>query len=413
MAMNPFEEKGIPLEKQTKPWSMVNPVPYDTRDVHPYTRCRVILMNGIEVESALFLHQFARHTVDPELKQMQAVVRRIEQQQQKMVNWLIPASESTLEVTIGYEQVAVDLTAELARNEPDPYVKAALDFALLEDFDHLYRYANLLSMDHAEKAEVLVGNLTEITPGRPTLAEHRFPMDDVSKPYDNASAALITKLHVATIVAGEQQTMNFYMTVGNRYPTMVGRGLYAEIGQVEEQHVTRYESLQDPTVGWLDRLVLHDYNEAYMYWSCMESEVHPRIKQIWEEHLAMEIGHLHQDRELMQRLEKRDPTEMFSEFPQATVFHDNKAYIREVLASQVQLTARDTEFVPVSQLPKGYRYFQHQEAVNNGGKSAPSVQVIDRHIQQHEMDYRFESEGAHPVEGLRSREGMSLEVGRE
>jgi hypothetical protein len=411
--MNPFEEKGIPLEQQIKPWSSVNVVPYDTRQVHPYTRCRVILMNGIEVESAMFLHQFARHTTDLELKQMQAMMRRIEQQQQKMVNWLIPASESTLEVTIGYEQGAVDLTADLARKEPDPYIKAALDFALLEDFDHLYRYANLLSMDHAEKAEVLVGNLTEVIPGRPTLAEHRFPMDDVRKHYDRASAELITKLHVATIVASEQQTMDFYMTVGNRYPTMVGRGLYLEIGQIEEQHVTHYESLQDPSAGWLDRLVLHDYNEAYLYWSCVESEVDPRIKMIWEEHLAMEIGHLHQDRQLVQRLENRDPTEMYGEFPEATTFHDNKAYVREVLASQVQLTTQGTEFVPVDQLPKDHRYFHHQEMVNNGGTSAPSVQVIDRHIQQLQMDYRFESEGSHPVEGLRSREGMSLEVGRK
>lgn len=413
MAMNPFEEKGIPLETQTRPWTVVNVIPYDTRDVHPYTRCRVILMNGIEVESAIFLRQFARHTTDPELKQMLAAVRRIEQQQQKMVNWLIPASESTLEVTIGYEQVAVDLTAELARNEPDPYVKAALDFALLEDFDHLYRYANLLSMDHAEKAERLVGGYTEITPGRPTLAEHRHPMDEVRRNYAKESAELITKLHVATIVAGEQQTMNFYMTVGNRYPNTVGRGLYAEIGQVEEQHVTHYESLQDPTMGWLDRLVLHDYNEAYMYWSCMESEVDPRIKRIWEEHLAMEIGHLHHDRQLMQRLEKRDPTEMFGAFPKPTTFHDNKAYVREILASQVELTARENEYVPVSSLPKDHRYHSHQEMVNDGGATAPSVVVIDRHIRENGLDYRFESEGAHPVEGLRSREGMSLEVGRK
>ena len=35
MAMNPFEEKGIPLETQTRPWTVVNVVPYDTRDVHP------------------------------------------------------------------------------------------------------------------------------------------------------------------------------------------------------------------------------------------------------------------------------------------------------------------------------------------------------------------------------------------
>ena len=98
-------------------------------------------MNGIEVESVMFSHQFARHTDNPDIKRMLAMTRRIEQQ--KVVNWLTPGDETTLEVTIGYEQTAVDLTSYLARSEPDPYMKQMLEFALLEDFDHLYRYANL------------------------------------------------------------------------------------------------------------------------------------------------------------------------------------------------------------------------------------------------------------------------------
>lgn len=32
-------------------------------------------------------------------------------------------------------------------HEPDAYAKSCMDFALLEDFDHLYRYANLLKVD--------------------------------------------------------------------------------------------------------------------------------------------------------------------------------------------------------------------------------------------------------------------------
>ncbi|MBP3884830.1 MAG: hypothetical protein J6D54_07845 [Olsenella sp.] len=41
-----------------------------------------------------------------------------------------PSDETPLETTIGYEQLAIDLTATLAMREPDPYVKAAMDFAL-------------------------------------------------------------------------------------------------------------------------------------------------------------------------------------------------------------------------------------------------------------------------------------------
>jgi hypothetical protein len=34
----------------------------------------------------------------------------------------------------------------VARMEPDPYLKQAYEFGVLEDFDHLYRYANLFEM---------------------------------------------------------------------------------------------------------------------------------------------------------------------------------------------------------------------------------------------------------------------------
>ncbi len=146
MGFNPLQERGIPLEKQFRNWSELNVKPYDKNSVDPYTQCRVITLNGAEIESVLFSHQFARHTTDMDIKRQLATVRRIEQQQQKAVNWLTPGEASTLEVTIGYEQVAVDLTAWVAQNEPDSYAKQCYDFGLLEDFDHLYRYANFMDM---------------------------------------------------------------------------------------------------------------------------------------------------------------------------------------------------------------------------------------------------------------------------
>jgi hypothetical protein len=146
MPFNPLEERGIALEDQFRPWSELSPEPYDKYEVDPYTRTRVILMNGIEVESIMFSHQFARHTDNLEVKRALALSRRVDAQQQKVVNGLNPGEQSPLETTIGYEQVAVDLTAWLARHEPDPDIKQALDFALLEDFDHLYRYSDLYDL---------------------------------------------------------------------------------------------------------------------------------------------------------------------------------------------------------------------------------------------------------------------------
>lgn len=396
MGFNPFKEKGMPIEKQLTNWSKLNVKPYDKREVHPYTRTRIIFMNGIEVEGAIFTHQFARHTPDMDLRRKLAMSRRIEQQQQKVINWLIPPDETVLEVTIGYEQVAVDLTAFLARTEPDSYVKAALDFALLEDFDHLYRYANLLDLTQGKAAADITGQFTEITVGRPTSAEHRHPFDDVRNFYNSSKADILTKLHVMTITAAEQQTMNFYMNVGNRPSDELGRGLYLEIAQIEEQHVTHYESLADPKATWFEQLVLHEYNECWLYHSLMQEEPDPYVKHIWEGHLEMEIEHLDIARKMMIQYDNKDPEEMFPDsLPDPLSFRSNIDYVRDIMAEQTFFNADMTDFVPGDRITKDSRYHMYQQAMNSGG--VPSEQVIEKHLAEKGEEYRQELRGKHPI----------------
>jgi hypothetical protein len=413
MSFNPLEHKGIPLEEQLRNWSELNVQPYRKEEVHPYSRTRGILANGIEVEGVMFSHQMARNTLDSDVKRKLAWLRRIEAQQQKAINWLIPGDESTIEVTLGYEQVAVDLTAFIAQNEPDPYLKSVYDFALLEDFDHLYRYANLYQLIEGKKASAICKHLTEITPGRPTCFEHRDPNDDLRRPMTALAAHPQSILNALTLVAGEQQTMNFYMTIGNRYQEPIARGLYAEIGMIEEQHVTHYESILDPTASWFQNLVLHQWQECWIYWSFAQEEPDARVKQMYETHLAMEIEQLRLACELMWAVEKRDP-ETVLPVPAFTVplsFRENKSYVRHILATQTDLTAKFSDFVPVSTLPADDRYFAYQRRVN--GNWSPSEDVIRQNTQASGQEYRLETDGPHPVPGLRiQRENEETDYAR-
>ena len=187
---------------------------YDKNSTSPYTKTRIILTNGAEFEQTWFLHQLQRNCLNNDLRREMALIRRHEQQQQKIISALKPINESDLETAISYEQLAVDLTAILARHVKDDYVKNALNFALLEDFDHLYRYANLLESELGIDANTLTGGYTEITPGRPTVAEPRHPYDEINRRIVKELADPFTKLVVSIITAAEQQTMNYYMNIG-------------------------------------------------------------------------------------------------------------------------------------------------------------------------------------------------------
>jgi len=409
MAFNPLQETGVSLDKQTRNWTELNVAPYDNRDIDPYTRARVLTMNAVEIEGIFFSHQFARHCTTTEVRKYLAMTRQIEQQQQKAIAWLIPGEESNLELSIGYEQTAVELTAVLARREADPYVRSVFELGLLEDFDHLYRFANLLDQLEEKSARFLVQEYTEIMPGRPTLEQHRHPYDDLRRQTDFTRADGATPLHILTLVALKQQLMNFYMNVGNRPMNPLARALYLEIAQVEEEHLTQFESLLDPMTSWLQREVSHQYNECYLYYSFMVQESHPQIRTLWDLHLNMELNHLHHACELLRKLEKRAPEEFLpQDMPEPIAFELNREYIRRCLSEKVDATSEGEQEVSRVSLHPDSRYFRFQRVVNQG--EVPSEAVLSEHIESRGREYRSQIDGEHPV--LRLRE-MTEEAQRE
>lgn len=418
MSFNPFDEKPMKTEQWFSDWKKLYPKPYDKNAVDPYTKVRIILMNGTEFEQNLFYHSFARNCTDNNLRRELALIRRSEQQQQKHIAYLKPIDETILETTIGYEQLAVDLTALMARRERDAYVKKSLDFALLEDFDHLYRYSDLLEMEEGVKGEKLVGGYTEIMPGRPTISEHRHPYDDVRRGIDNTKADMLTKLQTAIITAAEQQTMNYYMNVGMFYQgSDLGRRLYLEIGMIEEQHVTQYESLMDASATRLECALMHEYAECYLYYSLMQDETDESVRLIWEAHLRQEISHLQKVAELIGKYEKKDARALLGggAFPELIAFDKNaeanKTYVRNILSRTVNNSAMLEEIVPLKEIPDDYEFYKYNNAVNRSPAYVASHDVIDKYILEAGKDYRFEEE-PHPVKALRNRLVDNTEVGR-
>ena len=123
--MNPFKEKAKKPEDYLEGLNELYPVAYDKNVIDPYTKTRIILACGAEYESNWFSHQLQRSVCDNSLKQALALNRFIEKQQQQKLAMLKPADESVLETTISYEQLAVDLTAELAKCEKNANVTLA------------------------------------------------------------------------------------------------------------------------------------------------------------------------------------------------------------------------------------------------------------------------------------------------
>ncbi len=372
MSLSIMDNKGTPLEKQGFNWKDLVRRPVSKLESDAFAKVRIILMNGIEHEALRFSHACARMNKD--LQKDLALLRRVEHHQATLVNWLLPSDMSPIETTIAYEQVAIEVTAAVAQAEPDPYLAQVYRFGLLEDFDHMYRYSALLDRVEGKDANNILQSYTDIVPGRPTLVEHRHPFDDLRNPYDRTRAEPLTKMHALTIMAGEQQTHNYYMNIGPLFADPVARLLYAEIASIEEQHVTQYESIIDPEEDWLEKWLLHEANEVYNYYGCMEQESDPRIKRIWERFLDYELGHLHHVRTIFQDQTGRDAAEVLpAELPATIDFSSQRSFVRQTLESELNLRANGPDFVNMDEEPD--RSLKYREFLNSKGSPSEAVTV--------------------------------------
>lgn len=375
MAINLLTERGQPLDRQQFSWKDVVRNPISKLDDDAFTRVRTILMNGVELDS-LRIKQVMLRSNGP-LRAPIAQLMRVEQHQATLVNWLIGADHSPIETTIGYEQTAIEVTASVAQLEADAYLAQGYRYALLEDFDHLYRYSALLDRLEGKDANNITQGHTDIVPARPTLVHHRAAEHDLLAPYAR-DASLATKLHALTLTGGEYQTHDYYMNIGPLFADPLARQLYAEIASVESQHIVHYGSMINPDESPLEKLLLQEACEVWNYHACVEQESNPRVKAIWERFLDYELGHLQMAIELFKQHDRRDPAELLGDgsLPPVIEFKSHRDYLREVVAKESSMRKDGTQFV--AEENEGATSLAYRQQMNSEGSPSETVSATYR-----------------------------------
>ncbi|TWO72871.1 hypothetical protein FN976_01095 [Caenimonas sedimenti] len=370
MTINLLQDKGVPLARQQMTWKDMVGKPISKLDDDAFTRVRIILMNGVELDSLRTKQVAIRQNLEARVPLAQLM--RIEQHQATAINWLISADHSPIETTIGYEQTAIEVTASVAQLEPDKYLAQGYRYALLEDFDHLYRYSALLDRLEGKDANNITQGYTDIVPARATLFHHRAPEHELLEPY-GPDAVLATKLHALTLTGGEYQTHDYYMNIGPVFADPLARQLYAEIASVESQHIQHYGSMLNPNETLLEKLLVCEACEVWNYAGCMEQETNPRVKAIWERFLDYELGHFQVALQLFKDVERRDPQEVLGTgaLPPFIQFKSQRDFVRRVVETETQLRKDGTKFVDEAQ--EGKSSLDYRAAINAAGSPSETV----------------------------------------
>ena len=245
-----------------------------------------------------------------------------------------------------------------------------------------------------------MGQLTEIMPGRPTKLHHRHPIDTIRRPLDAYGGDPLSSLHALTITAAEQQTMNFYMTIGNRFQEPIARALYLEIaaGGGRARDALRVDARPDAEL-------VRDAGAARIQRVLPLPFLHAaRGRCAHQTDLGASPGHgagtppagRRDDEDLRPSRSADDPAEDSAgagpvreqqglcpeRAGEPGRSDDGRAGVRPDVRP-----AEEPSLLPAS-----------GESVNAGG--IPSEEIIAEHKRAKGSDYRFQSEGEHPVPQL-------------
>ena len=158
---------------------------------------------------------------------------------------------------------------------------------------------------------------------------------------------------------------------------------------------------------------MHKYTEAYLYYSCYNSEVDPYIKGLWEQCFVQEVAQLHKACDLLKKYENKEWQEVIpnGEFPELLTLGENISYVRDILNNTVNNTTIKDDYVDVSTLGPDSSFHKFQNKVNKNVEEVPSHKVIVDFISKNNEDYRFETK-ENPIVALRDRKSDNTSIGR-
>ena len=399
--MNPYDCPAQRVSRSLRSWQTLLPQPAGLAG-HPLSRARLQL-------AAAALEDAPAQCDDTEWRRQAALIRRVERQLRLRMLSLTPHAPPCERLLFSLFMLT-ELTAAAAQREPLPAARAAMDFLLPECCDMLYRTANLLSLEYGVSAAELLQGQAELMPGRPCIAAHRHPYDDVQQPLAGAMDSARTwvslfLLHAASRSVSRQAADSLHVSSPR------ARALYAEISLILSEHATQYGGLlgcgTPPALG----LVLRAYAHCSLFHDLAGQEPVPEVGEAFCQGEAAACAHLQKARALFLRMTPNGKTPFEAEpLPAPLALRPSKGYIRGALGC-VGMTVRRGERLPVGALPEGADFFRYQHCMNTDPLQVPSHAVVAEHIRRMGQDFRSEL-APHPVEMLRDRAVDQVTVGR-
>jgi len=382
-----------------------SPVPACADEQNQCVKLYPLLLASVERFTVQQSYAACLSIQNPDQRRDLALIRRVDAGQLCILDKVLSLAESHSERLLSSFLLILTLAAHMAQRSEENQIQSILDFLLPEYQDMIYRLAN--SMIASGKKDVInhIGGFAEIMPGKPMIACHRHPYDDVAEPLAGINAS--DRMALIMIAAAEEAIANQLHFCIQETDIIQEKELYFEFFLITEQHLSLITSLI-ADVSPLQTLLDCHFAEAFLYASCAQTADNPRLRQFYLDEMNLELAHVNKVLEMISS-ETGRPIELPA-FPPPLQLTPQKGYVRDTLKN-MGVTLRRGKCVPVGSLKKGADFFRYQKRICPVGTQMPSHQLIMKIIQANGMDFRHEI-APHPIQALRDRETDRTDIGR-
>jgi|GEM_PF-3198515 len=251
-----------------------SPIPID--ELSPTTLYHLLWAQACEKNQWFAYHNAIPETSDIDTMEVLADIVHNKEQARTIIDSYIDPNLSPVHLVVAAELTTIKAYSQFAQEEPVAYAKTVFDYILADHVEHARLIANQVGVSETAYNALMLVNVRE---GRPIENQLIESTDTIKMPLKITTIDPATMVHIFGLLSLERNIWDLYHVASTDMSYNSVRDLLNTISMVEQSHASMLESLVDPNLTTLSKLLLSEMATVEIYSRFIEEEENPDVRE--------------------------------------------------------------------------------------------------------------------------------------
>ncbi len=220
-------------------------------------------------------HNAIPEMTDSDTMEVLADIAHTKDESRSIISSFIDTNLSPIQMLLAMEEATIKAYAQFAQEEPVAYAKTVFDYILADHVEHADLIASQLGASDKTHNALQIVNIRE---GRPIENELIDSADAIKMPLQIERIDPASVVHIMALLNLERTIWDMYHIAATDTSGDSVRDLLDTVSMVEQSHASMLESLLDPNMTTLTRLLFSEMATVELYDRFLETEQNPEVR---------------------------------------------------------------------------------------------------------------------------------------